>query len=236
MLEELKEQVCQANLRLVSEGLVVATWGNVSGIARERGLVVIKPSGVSYDELEPRHIVVVSLETGKVVEGEFRPSSDTPSHLELYRAFAGIGGVVHTHSLFATAWAQARREIPPLGTTHADYFYGPIPCTRSMSKREIEQHYEANTGKVIVERFARLDPLQMPAVLVANHGPFTWGRSPDDAVDNAVCLEYVARMATETIRVSPNAPPMQSELLDKHYLRKHGPGRYYGQEEVETGE
>jgi L-ribulose-5-phosphate 4-epimerase len=230
MLEELKSQVCQANLRLVAEGLVIETWGNVSGIGRGHGLVVIKPSGVPYDGMKPEHMVVVSLATGEVAEGDLRPSSDTPTHIELYRAFPEIGGVVHTHSIFATAWAQARREIPPLGTTHADYFNGPIPCTRPMTEAEITKDYEANTGKVIVERFAQLDPTQMPAVLVASHGPFTWGRSPDEAVANAVYLEHVARLASETLRVDPAAGPMPQPLLDKHYLRKHGPGRYYGQE------
>jgi L-ribulose-5-phosphate 4-epimerase len=178
----------------------------------------------------PEHMVVVSLDTGERVEGDLKPSSDTATHLELYRAFADIGGAVHTHSLFATAWAQARREIPALGTTHADYFYGPIPLTREMTEAEIRDAYELNTGKVIVERFAELDPLQMPAALVVNHGPFTWGRTPDDAVDNAAYLECVARMATETLRLDANVEPMPQPLLDKHYLRKHGPGRYYGQD------
>jgi L-ribulose-5-phosphate 4-epimerase len=180
--------------------------------------------------MAPEHMVVVSLETGEVVEGELRPSSDTPTHLALYRAFERIGGVVHTHSLFATAWAQARREIPALGTTHADYFYGIIPITRPMTEVEIRDAYEENTGKVIVERFAGLDPRQMPAALVASHGPFTWGQTPDDAVSNAVYLEHIAKMASETLRVSPDTPPMPQVLLDKHYLRKHGPGKYYGQE------
>lgn len=230
MLDELRQLVCHANLRLLAEGLVIKTWGNVSGIDRERGLVVIKASGVPYEGMGPEHMVVVSLETGDAVEGDLRPSSDTPTHLEVYRAFEAIGGIVHTHSHFATAWAQAKREIPALGTTHADYFYGPIPLTRAMTKAEIEDAYEANTGKVIVERFAELDPMQMPAVLVVSHGPFTWGRSPDDAVENAVYLECIARMASETLRVDPSAAPMQRELLDKHFLRKHGPGRYYGQD------
>jgi L-ribulose-5-phosphate 4-epimerase len=229
MLDELRQLVCHANLRLLAEGLVIKTWGNVSGIDRERGLVVIKASGMPYEGMGPEHMVVVSLDTGEAVEGDLRPSSDTPTHLEVYRAFEAIGGIVHTHSYFATAWAQAKREIPALGTTHADYFCGPIPLTRPMTKAEIEDAYEANTGKVIVERFAELDPMQMPAVLVVNHGPFTWGTSPDDAVDNAVYLECVARMASETLRVDPGAAPMQRELLDKHFLRKHGPGRYYGQ-------
>jgi L-ribulose-5-phosphate 4-epimerase len=230
MLEGLREEVCQANLRLVAEGLVIQTWGNVSGVDRERGLVVIKPSGVAYEGMRAEQMVVVSLETGERVEGELRPSSDTPTHLALYRAFGRIGGVVHTHSIFATAWAQAGKEIPALGTTHADYFYGPIPLTRQLTKAEIAGDYEANTGKVIVERFARLDPVQMPAVLVVNHGPFTWGKSPDEAVSNAVYLEHVARMASETVRVNPSASPLPKALLDKHFLRKHGPGKYYGQE------
>jgi len=230
MLEGLKEEVCKANLRLVSEGLVIQTWGNVSGIDRERGLVVIKPSGVAYDGMRAEQMVVVSLETGETVEGGLKPSSDTPTHLALYRAFQGIGGVVHTHSIFATAWAQAGRELPALGTTHADYFYGAIPLTRQLTKAEIAQDYEANTGKVIVERFVSLDPAQMPAVLVVNHGPFTWGKSPDDAVSNAVYLEHVARMASETLRVNPSAPGLPKALLDKHFLRKHGPGKYYGQD------
>jgi len=230
MLDELRQLVCHANLRLLAEGLVIKTWGNVSGIDRERGLVVIKASGVPYEGMGPEHMVVVSLATGERAEGDLRPSSDTPSHLEVYRSFEAIGGIVHTHSHFATAWAQAKREIPALGTTHGDYFYGPIPLTRAMTKAEIEDAYEANTGKVIVERFAELDPMQMPAVLVVSHGPFTWGRSPDDAVENAVYLECIARMASETLRVDPSAAPMQRELLDKHFLRKHGPGRYYGQD------
>jgi L-ribulose-5-phosphate 4-epimerase len=230
MLEALKKEVCEANLRLVAEGMVIHTWGNVSGIDRGKGLVVIKASGVSYDGMGPEHMVVVSLDSGERVEGELKPSSDTPTHLELYRAFMDIGGAVHTHSLFATAWAQARREIPPLGTTHADYFYGPIPLTRQMTEAEIKDAYELNTGKVIVERFAKLDPVQMPAALVVNHGPFAWGKSPGEAVDNAVYLECIARMASETLRVDPNADPMPQALLDKHYRRKHGPGRYYGQD------
>ena len=230
MLDELRQLVCRANLRLLAEGLVIKTWGNVSGIDRARDLIVIKPSGVSYHDMSPDQMVAVSLKTGEVVEGDLRPSSDTPTHLALYRAFEAIAGVVHTHSLYATAWAQARREIPALGTTHADYFYGPIPCTRLMAPAEIEGDYEANTGKVIVDCFADLDPAQMPAVLVANHGPFTWGDSPDDAVDNALYLEHVARIAGETIRVNPDASPLQSDLLDKHYLRKHGPDKSYGQD------
>ena len=230
MLDELRQEVCQANLRLVAEGLVIKTWGNVSGIDRARGIIVIKPSGVSYDDMSPEQMVAVSLKTGEVVEGDLRPSSDTPTHVALYRAFESIAGVVHTHSLYATAWAQARRAIPALGTTHADYFYGPIPCTRPMRKAEIESDYEANTGEVIVNCFADVHPAQMPAVLVANHGPFTWGDSPDDPVDNALYLEHIARIASETIRIDPDASPLQSDLLDKHYLRKHGPSKSYGQD------
>ena len=229
MLEELKQQVCQANLKLVAEGLVVQTFGNVSGIDRASGHVVIKPSGVSYEGMNPGHMVVVSLETGQVVEGGLKPSSDTPTHLVLYRAFPGIGGVVHTHSLYATAWAQARREIPPFGTTHADYFQGPVPCTRPMTPEEIREDYEANTGHVIVERFAGLDALAWPAVLVSSHGPFTWGRTAGAAVDNAIVLEFLARLSSETLRASVRAKPMPRVLLDKHFLRKHGPGAYYGQ-------
>ncbi len=230
MLGALREEVFRANLRLVAEGLVIQTWGNVSGIDRAQGLVAIKPSGVPYDGMRAEHMVIVSLETGERVAGDLRPSSDTATHLALYRAFAQIGGVVHTHSTFATAWAQAGREVPPFGTTHADYFHGPIPLTRQLTQAEIEGDYEANTGTVIVERFSNLDPLHMPAVLVIGHGPFTWGKSPDEAVSNAVYLEHVARMASETLRVDPKAVPVDSTLLDKHFLRKHGAGRYYGQE------
>jgi L-ribulose-5-phosphate 4-epimerase len=230
MLERLKEEVCQANLRLVAEALVIETWGNVSGIDRPMGLVVIKPSGVPYEGMRPEHMVVVSLAAGDVTEGNLRPSSDTPTHLGLYRAFPDIGGVAHTHSVFATAWAQAKREIPALGTTHADYFHGPIPCARPMTDAEIAGDYEANTGKVIVERFAQLDPMRMPAVLVASHGPFTWGRSPGEAVASALHLEHIARLASETLRIDPTASPMPQTLLDRHFLRKHGSGRYYGQE------
>jgi L-ribulose-5-phosphate 4-epimerase len=229
MLENLKKEVCAANLELVKEGLVIQTWGNVSGIDRAKGLVVIKPSGVPYAEMKPAHMVVVSLETGKVVEGKLRPSSDTPTHLVLYRAFQAIGGVVHTHSLFATAWAQTGRDVPALGTTHADYFYGPIPTTRLMTKAEIQGEYEAQTGDVIVETFEKRDPMSCPAVLVASHGPFTWGKTAHDAVHNAVVLENVVRLAGETFRVAPNVKPMQRVLLDKHFFRKHGAGAYYGQ-------
>lgn len=229
MLEQLKQQVCDANLQLVREGLVIQTFGNVSGVDRASGHLVIKPSGVSYDAMKPEHMVVVSLNTGKVVEGDLRPSSDTPTHLILYRAFKDIGAVVHTHSFHATAWAQARREIPALGTTHADYFYGPVPCTRLLTTKEIKSDYEANTGHAIAERFKKLDPLQMPAVLVANHAPFVWGKTLSDAVHNAVALEYCARLAGETLRLRPPSKPMPQALLDKHFLRKHGPRASYGQ-------
>jgi L-ribulose-5-phosphate 4-epimerase len=229
MLEALKKEVCAANLELVAEGLVIQTWGNVSGIDRAGGRVVIKPSGVPYDHMKPEHMVVVALETGKVLEGDLKPSSDTPTHLALYRAFNNIGGVVHTHSLFATAWAQACRDIPALGTTHADYFHGPVPCTRLLTSLEIEGDYEANTGKVIVERFAGLDPMNQAAVIVASHGPFSWGKSAHEAVHHAVILEHLARLASETVRIAPLIGAMQPELLDKHFLRKHGPGAYYGQ-------
>ena len=229
MLESLKKSVCQANLDLVREGLVIQTWGNASAVDRERGLLVIKPSGVAYDGMKPQHMVVVSLETGEVVEGRLKPSSDTPTHRVLYLSFPAIGGVVHTHSLHATAWAQARRSIPSYGTTQADYWYGDVPCTRSMTAPEIKTDYEANTGRVIVETFGKLDPLEHPAVLVASHGPFTWGRDAHDAVHNAVVLEFVARLASETLRLNPRTRPMASALLDKHFLRKHGPGAYYGQ-------
>jgi L-ribulose-5-phosphate 4-epimerase len=229
MLEALKEAVCKANLDLVKEGLVIQTFGNVSGIDRAQGLVVIKPSGVSYDGMKPEHMVVVSLETGETVEGTLRPSSDTPTHLVLYRAFKTIGGIVHTHSLHATAWAQAKRGIPALGTTHADYWHGEVPCTRLMRDDEIKGDYEIRTGDVIVERFGGLDPRHLPAVLVASHGPFTWGKDSADAVHNAVILEYLARLASETLRINPQTGPMQDVLLNKHFLRKHGPRAYYGQ-------
>jgi L-ribulose-5-phosphate 4-epimerase len=229
MLESLKAEVCRANLKVVAEGLVIQTWGNVSGVDRARGLVVIKPSGVPYAGLKPKHMVVVSLASGKVVEGALKPSSDTPTHLVLYRAFTGIGGVVHTHSLYATAWAQACKPLQAYGTTQADYCYGPVPCTRKLKPAEIKENYEANTGRVIVEAFRKLDPLQHPAVLVASHGPFAWGRSVREAVENAVVLEVVARVNTETLRINPKAQPMPCVLLDKHFLRKHGSGAYYGQ-------
>ena len=231
MLERLKAQVCQANLDLVVKGLVIETWGNASGIDRERGLMVIKPSGVPYDGMMPKHMVVVSLATGKVVDGNLKPSSDTDTHLVLYRAFPKIGGVVHTHSLFATAWAQAQRGLPSYGTTQADYWYGDVPCTRLLKPAEIKKDYEANTGEVIVETFKKLkfDPMHHPAVLVASHGPFTWGKDVADAVHNAGVLEFIAQLASETLKINPTLKPMQPVLLDKHFLRKHGPGAYYGQ-------
>jgi L-ribulose-5-phosphate 4-epimerase len=229
MLEKLKKLVCDANLKLVSEGLVVQTFGNASGIDRASGSVVIKPSGMNYDKLKPEHMVVISLESGKAIEGRLNPSSDTPTHIELYRAFSNIGGIVHTHSLHATSWAQARLEIPALGTTHADYFRDSIPCTRLMTAKEIRGDYEANTGKVIIERFAKLDALDCPGVLVASHGPFAWGATVEDSVHHAVILEHLARLASETLRINAGAGSMQRPLLEKHFLRKHGPGAYYGQ-------
>jgi len=229
MLEKLKVAVCEANSNLVKEGLVIKTWGNASSVDREHGLVVIKPSGVSYDHLKPERMVVVSLETGKVIEGSLKPSSDTPTHLALYRTFKNIGGVVHTHSLYATAWAQACRSIPAYGTTQADHWYGDVPCTRLLTPEEIKNDYEANTGCVIVETFKKLNPLEHPGVLVASHGPFTWGSDVHEAAHNASVLEFVARLACETLRIDPQAKPMQPALLDKHFLRKHGSKAYYGQ-------
>jgi len=229
MLEQLKEQVFQANLLLPKHGLIVFTWGNVSGIDREQGLVVIKPSGVSYDVMQADDMVVVELATGKVVEGKLKPSSDTPTHLELYKAFPNIGGIVHTHSRWATSFAQAGRGIMALGTTHGDYFYGEIPCTRKMTKAEIEGEYEKETGTVIIETFKDKNPDAIPAVLVHSHGPFTWGKDAMDAVHNAVVLDEVAFMNFHTMMLEPKIPPMQQELLDKHYLRKHGANAYYGQ-------
>jgi len=229
MLKKLKAEVCKANLDLVAEGLVIQTWGNASGIDRERGLVVIKPSGVAYDGMKPGHMVVVSLKTGRVVAGKLKPSSDTPTHLALYRAFPKIGGIVHTHSLYATAWAQARREIPAYGTTQADYWFGEVPCTRALTPREIQNDYEANTGRVIIETFRKSNPLEQPAVLVAGHGPFTWGRDVAEAVHNAGVLEFIARLAGETLRLNPKTKPIPPALLGKHFLRKHGTKAYYGQ-------
>ena len=229
MLEDLKQQVLDANLLLPELGLVTFTWGNVSGIDRERGLVLIKPSGVAYDTMTVHHIAAVELETGKTVSGAYAPSSDTATHLALYRAFPDIGGVVHTHSRWATVFAQAGMGIPPLGTTHADYFYGEIPCTRKMTPAEIFGEYEANAGKTIVELLADKDVNAVPAALVYSHGPFVWGRSAGDAVHNAAVLEEIAYMAWHSIMLEPGITPIQQELLDKHYLRKNGPDAYYGQ-------
>lgn len=229
MLEALKKRVLEANLALVKHNLVTFTWGNVSGIDRESGLVVIKPSGVEYDTMTAGDMVVVDLASGQVVEGKWKPSSDTPTHLALYRAFPEAGGVVHTHSRWATSWAQAGRGIPAYGTTHGDYFYGEIPCTRKMTPAEIQGEYEAETGNVIVETFEGLSPKDIPAVLVHSHGPFAWGTDPENAVHNAVVLEELAFMAFHTEALRPEIGPMQQELLDKHYLRKHGAGAYYGQ-------
>lgn len=229
MLEKLKEQVWKANLQLPAHGLVVFTWGNVSGIDRESGLFVIKPSGVEYDQLRPEDMVVMDL-NGNKVEGELNPSSDTPTHLELYRNFPTIGGVVHTHSRWATIWAQSGRSIPAYGTTHGDYFYGPIPCTRAMTPEEIGREYELETGKVIVETFQDKKPEDIPAVLVKSHGPFTWGKDCFEAVHNSVVLEELAMMAWHTENTyGVQMQPMQQELLDKHFLRKHGANAYYGQ-------
>lgn len=229
MLEQLKELVCKANLQLPKHGLVTFTWGNVSGVDRKGGYVVIKPSGVSYDEMTAEDMVVVSLATGEVVEGKWKPSSDTATHLALYRAFPNIGGIVHTHSRWATSWAQAGRSIPAYGTTHGDYFYGEIPCTRPMTVAEIEGQYELETGYVIVETFAGKSADDIPAVLVHSHGPFAWGIDPLDAVHNAVVLEELAFMAFHTQMLNQTAQPMQQALLNKHYLRKHGKNAYYGQ-------
>lgn len=229
MLENLKQMVYEANMALPRYGLVTFTWGNVSAIEREKGLVVIKPSGVEYDTMTAEDMVVVDLE-GNIVEGRYKPSSDTPTHLVLYKAFQNIGGIVHTHSRNATSWAQAGRDIPAYGTTHGDYFYGAIPCTRKMTRDEIAGEYEAETGNVIVERFNGLSPDDIPAVLVNSHGPFTWGKDADNAVHNAVVLEEVALMAMQTEAINPNVAVMQQELLDKHYLRKHGANAYYGQQ------
>lgn len=229
MLEELKQKVFRANMLLPEYKLVTFTWGNVSGIDRGRGLVVIKPSGVEYASMRAEDMVVVDLETGRVVEGQLNPSSDTPTHLELYRKFSGIGGIVHTHSRWATVFAQAGRAVPALGTTHGDYFYGEIPCTRKMTPDEINGEYELETGKVIVETFEHRSPEQVPAVLVHSHGPFAWGEDPENAVHNAVVLEEVAFMAWHDLMMNPAILPMQQELLDKHYLRKHGENAYYGQ-------
>lgn len=230
MLEKLKQEVLEANLQLVKSNLVTLTWGNVSGIDREKKLIVIKPSGVAYAQLTPESMVVVDLD-GNVVEGNYSPSCDTDTHLALYHAFPTVGGVVHTHSRWATCFSQAGKSIPALGTTHADYFYGEIPCTRKMTQREIDGAYELETGKVIVETFEKrgITPQQMPAVLVHSHGPFAWGVNAKDAVEHAVILEEIGFMAYHSMMLSPALPSMQQALLDKHFLRKHGPDAYYGQ-------
>lgn len=227
MLEKLKEDVFKANLDLVKHGLVILTWGNVSGIDRESGLVVIKPSGVSYDTMKVSDMVVVDLD-GIVVEGDLRPSSDTPTHLALYKAFPEIGGIVHTHSTYATAWAQAGIDLPNIGTTHADYFHNAVPCTADMTAEEVNGDYELETGNVIIKRFNGLNPIHTPGVLVKNHGPFTWGKTPAEAVHNAVVLEQVAKMASIAYTVNPNLT-MNPLLIEKHFNRKHGPNAYYGQ-------
>ena len=231
MLEQLKETVLKANLLLPKHGLVTFTWGNVSGVDREAGLMVIKPSGVEYDEMCADDMVVVSLETGERVEGRYKPSSDTPTHVALYKAFPNIGGVVHTHSRWATSFAQAGKGIPAFGTTQGDYFYGEIPCTRLMTAEEIHGEYELETGNVIIETYKErgINPDYVPACLVHSHGPFAWGTDPMNAVHNSVVLEEVAFMAFHAMALTPGLPPMQQELLDKHYLRKHGPNAYYGQ-------
>ena len=230
MLEQLKKEVYEANMELPKRGLITYTWGNVSGIDRERGLFVIKPSGVDYEKLTPDMLVVVDL-NGEKVEGDLNPSSDTPTHVKLYKAFPEVGGIVHTHSPWATSWAQAGRSIPAYGTTHADYFYGAVPCTRKLTQEEVDSDYERNTGKVIVETFCdhNIDPMHVPGVLCANHGPFTWGKDAAQAVYHAVVLEEVAKMALLTNQINPNTAPAPQYVLDKHYHRKHGSTAYYGQ-------
>jgi L-ribulose-5-phosphate 4-epimerase len=227
-LAKLREEVLEANLDLVRKGLVLSTFGNASGVARDEGLIVIKPSGVPYDEMKPEHLVVTDLQ-GRVVEGTLRPSSDLPTHAALYRAFPAIGGIAHTHSEYATAWAQARRSIPCFGTTHADYFHGPIPVTKVMTNAEISDEYEANTGVAIIHAFEKIDPLAIPAVLVANHGPFTWAANARKTAEIAWMLETAARMAYFTVSINPHAGPIGKTLHDRHFLRKHGKEAYYGQ-------
>ncbi len=228
MLEVLKEAVCQANLDLVKHKVVIFTWGNVSAIDKETGLVVIKPSGVDYSVMKPEHMVVVDLD-GNVVEGNLKPSTDLPTHLELYKAFPDVGGVVHTHSINATAWAQAGRDIPLYGTTHADYFHGAIPCTRALADEEINGAYEKNTGLVIAERIGEVPPLTLPGALVKSHGVFSWGKDADQAVHNAVVIEAVSEMAMKTELINPGATPASEAIVEKHYNRKHGKNAYYGQ-------
>ena len=228
MLSELKEKVYEANMDLWRKGMVIYTWGNVSGIDSDKGLVVIKPSGVDYDTMRPEDMVVVDL-NGNVVEGKLRPSSDTPTHIVLYKEFPQMGGIVHTHSVHAVAYAQAGKSIPALGTTHADYFYGEIPCTRGLTAEEVEEAYEVNTGNVIVETLEGKNPMAVPGIVVKNHGPFAWGKSPADAVYNSVVMEKVAEMAYITSQINPNVMPAPQYIMDKHYFRKHGPNAYYGQ-------
>ena len=227
--KELRERVYEANMELDRRGLIVYTWGNVSEADRDKGVFAIKPSGVPYSELKPEMMVLVELETGKVISQGYRPSSDTPTHIELYKAFAEIGGVTHTHSPEATAWAQAGRAIPCFGTTHADYFRGPVPITRALTKQEVDEAYEKNTGKVIIEAFEGLNPVYTPAVLCKGHGPFTWGKDAAESVHNAVVLEELSRMAFRTIMINPDACPLEGHVADKHFYRKHGPDAYYGQ-------
>lgn len=228
---ELREEVCHVNKEISRVGLAKLTWGNASAVDRKAGVMAIKPSGVDYGALKPADIVVLAISTGAVVDGKLRPSSDTPTHLHLYRSFDSIGGIVHTHSHFATVWSQAERDLPCFGTTHADHFYGAVPCTRRMKRAEIEKDYELNTGRVIVERFARgkIDASQVPAVLVANHAPFVWGPDVDHALENAIVLEEIAKMALNSLAISPAQKQISRELLDKHFLRKHGAKAYYGQ-------
>lgn len=230
-LLRLKERVCAANLALVAQGLVKLTWGNVSALSNDQSLMIIKPSGVTYDKMTPDDMVVLSLADGKIVEGQYRPSSDTPTHLELYRAWAALGlrGIVHTHSSAATAFAQLCRPIECSGTTHADHFYGPVPLTRHLTREEVEGEYEVNTGRVILERFAKIDPLAVPAALVSGHGPFTWGLTPEEAVNNSVALEEIAKMAQRMSALGGEQTVLPEYILNKHYHRKHGPGAYYGQ-------
>lgn len=231
MLENLKKEVCEANLELVKRGVVIYTWGNVSGISDDRKYMVIKPSGVDYSTMKDEDMVVVEVATGNVVEGKWKPSSDTPTHLELYKKYDSIKGIVHTHSTNATSFAQAGMDIPALGTTHADYFYGDIPCTRELSEEEVKKAYEKNTGLVIIETFENkgLDVMAVPGVIIKNHGPFAWGTSPANAVYNAVVMEAIAEMGLKTLQLNPNSE-MKQYVLDKHYTRKHGPNAYYGQE------
>lgn len=228
MLEQLKKDVYEANMELWNQGMVIYTWGNVSGIDREKNLVVIKPSGVSYETMTAQDMVVVDMD-GNVVEGKYKPSSDTATHLILYKKYSDIGGVVHTHSTWAVTFAQAGMDIPAFGTTHADYFYGDIPCTRDLTKEEIEEAYEKNTGVVIVETIGEKNPMEIPGIVVKNHGPFAWGKTPSGAVYNAVVLDKVAEMAYKTMTLNPNVPKVHQYLLDKHYFRKHGVNAYYGQ-------